>query len=804
MFPMMGGRVGDETLPVRESGSATTAERFAIGSIAAGRYRIERFIAAGGMGEVYAAHDIVLDTTVALKTLRPELEGSADAIARLRREIALARSVTDPHICRIHDVGVHDGRVFLSMELLEGRTLAELVRAPGLAIAEVERIAAQLVVGLGALHGASIIHRDFKTANVIVVGDGDGTRAVITDFGLARSLDSTDARLTIESGLLGTPAYMAPEQVEARPATKASDIYSLGIVLFELLTGKLPFDEDTAMATATARLTKDPPRPSSLRSDIPARWDAIVLRCLERDPAERFADVADILGHRPMSRRWFLAAGGGAAAAASLGVWRLAVSAAEDTPAVVRSPDDVIAVLPVLGEGSWLTDAWRSAITFDLHDALATVGVPILALLGHQMDTVCHGAAAVLAEERDPVTAALALPNVKTVVTLTLSRTAGDVALDVMMTGAVTWRGRSRRAANEIGLLLHDVATGIAVSLGYPLPRMPADARTLDAALYERYGKARAGVYQPMSEDESKLIQAQTVEWPTLEMMKLAKQAPQLTRALAIRADMEVMAAEQQKDYAQTEARLAKAAEMANRVLSADPTNALAHAVLGHIAMLRWDWPRADAETKRAIELAPLHERVVYHRNFLLMLVGRFDDAIEQAEQMYRRNPHPRLGKAMLAWHYFYARRYAEVIRVVEPVIDKYDPTNFVERLQVSLLPVAYADMARFDDGVRAADQLRAKLEPYEQAVLVGVYKMAGRNDQARALADKIRVEAGPGGEALIADALGETERTLTVLEQLVASHNIHAIFLRIDRYSPEVRAHPRFQVLLKQVGFPS
>src|SRR5262249_51423678 len=161
-------------------------------------------------------------------TLRPELEGSADAIARLRREIALARSVTDPHICRLYDVGEHDGRVFLSMELLQGQTLAELVRGQGLALVEIERIVPQLIAGLSALHRASIIHRDFKTSNIIVVGE----RAVITDFGLARSLDPSDPRITLDSGFLGTPAYMAPEQVEARPATTASDVYSLGIVLF--------------------------------------------------------------------------------------------------------------------------------------------------------------------------------------------------------------------------------------------------------------------------------------------------------------------------------------------------------------------------------------------------------------------------------------------------------------------------------------------------------------------------------------------------------------------------------------------
>jgi tetratricopeptide (TPR) repeat protein len=793
----MGGAEGDETLRAGPN-SAQTRERFAVGSIAGGRYRLERYIAAGGMGEVYAAHDLVLDTPVALKTLRPELEGSADAIARLRREIALARMVTDAHVCRLHDVGEHEGRVFLTMELLDGKTLGELVRAKGMDVDEVERLAAQLIAGLGALHRASIIHRDFKTGNVIVVGD----RAVITDFGLARSLEATDARLTIESGMLGTPAYMAPEQVEARPATKASDIYSLGVVLFELLTGKLPFDEDTAMATATARLTKAPPRPSSLRSGIPARWDAIVLRCLERDPAARFASVDDILGHRPVSRRWFLAAGAGAAAAAALGMWR--VAARDGTSAAVkRSPNEVIAVLPVLGEGSWLTDAWRSAITFDLHDALATVGVPLLSLLGYQMDNVAVGAASRLANDRDPIAAALAIPNVSTVVTLELSRDATDIAIRASAAGASTWQTRVRRPPHEVGLLIHELATAIAVRLGYGLPHLPADAAALDAALYERYGSARASLRRFRTAEELAAVRERKAEWPIEPLAKLIESGPELARVLALGADELVMSAEQKTDYATTEKQLDKSVRLAARALAADPGNAVAHAVLGHAAMIRWDWQLADRETAIAAQLAATDERVEYHRNVFLMLVGRFDEAVAQAERLCARNPHPRLGSGMLSWHYYYARRYGDVIRVAEPVLDKLDPTNALDRIELSLLPLAYAEMARFEDAVRVADQLRPKLEAYELGELVSAYKMAGRNDQAIELASSIRGKAGAGADAMISDALGDTDRALTELEEIVASHNIHAMFLRIERFSPALRAHPRFQKLLATIGFP-
>ena len=299
----MGGTATDDT---RDAPSAAVA--FAPDTRIAGRYRVVRFVAAGGMGEVYAADDLVLGGPVALKTLRGELAGSARAIERLRREVALARKITHPAVCRLHDVVEHDGRVVLTMELLAGETLAARIARGPLALPEVERIAGQLVAGLAAAHAAGVVHRDLKPGNVIL----DGERAVITDFGLARSETADLAvELTANAGLLGTPGYMAPEQVEGREATAASDIYALGVVLFEMVTGEPPFRADTAMATATARLHQDPPRPRAKRRDLPAGWEAAILRCLARAPSARFARVEDVLAAtraKPHARRWRAAA----------------------------------------------------------------------------------------------------------------------------------------------------------------------------------------------------------------------------------------------------------------------------------------------------------------------------------------------------------------------------------------------------------------------------------------------------------------------------------------------------------------
>ena len=256
---------------------APGAHGFAKGDLVAERYRIVRLIGEGGMGEVYEAEDLLLRERVALKTVRHEVASDEKVIERFKREIQLARKVTHPNVCRIFDVGLHRlpgtraDLAFLTMELLEGETLAaRLTRAGRLSPAEAAPLAVQMAAALDAAHSAGIVHRDFKSANVMLVGDGSasglGLRAVVTDFGLARGKQAaTDPNITGDGGVVGSPSYMAPEQVEGKEVTGAADIYALGVVLYEMVTGRLPFVGDTPLSTAVMRLREDPVTPCAHR-----------------------------------------------------------------------------------------------------------------------------------------------------------------------------------------------------------------------------------------------------------------------------------------------------------------------------------------------------------------------------------------------------------------------------------------------------------------------------------------------------------------------------------------------------------
>lgn len=272
---------------------------FATGALVSGRYRILRFIASGGMGEVYEADDLELDVRVALKTLRLEITSDARALERFKLEIALARKVTHPNVCRIFDLGWHrdgDGPAvtFLTMEILPGETLAEHLRrekamAPGQALP----LLRQMAGALAAAHRAGVIHRDFKSANVMLVPTHDGFRAVVTDFGLART--GVSSAQTESGEIVGTPAYVAPEQLQGGRVGAPADVYAFGVVMFEVLLGRRPFSGDSSMDAALFRLNLGDTSVERRGTGLDPRYGPIAIRCLEREPSSRYADGSALL-----------------------------------------------------------------------------------------------------------------------------------------------------------------------------------------------------------------------------------------------------------------------------------------------------------------------------------------------------------------------------------------------------------------------------------------------------------------------------------------------------------------------------
>jgi tetratricopeptide (TPR) repeat protein/tRNA A-37 threonylcarbamoyl transferase component Bud32 len=343
------------------------APLLAAGRLLAGRFRVVARLGEGAIGEVYEATDLELEEQVALKVLRPEIAREPEVLHRFKREIQLARRVTHPGVCRTFDLFHHREEngaeiAFVTMELLRGETLEErLARVGPMNPAEALPLAAQIAEGLQAAHQAGVVHRDFKSSNVMLVPGPEGMRAVVTDFGLAWS-SSVSASVTRTGSLIGSPAYMAPEQVRGEAVTPTADVFAFGIVLYEMVTGRLPFSADTAFATALKRLHEPPTLPRVYTPGLDSHWEEVILRCLESDPAERFATpvevaraltaprdarVASRAAARRRRSRWALAAGSIAALglAAVLLAWQLGAFRKPSSDSVPRAaPRPAVAV----------------------------------------------------------------------------------------------------------------------------------------------------------------------------------------------------------------------------------------------------------------------------------------------------------------------------------------------------------------------------------------------------------------------------------------------------------------------------
>ena len=273
--------------PLSAAASAPVVEA---GRLLGGRYRLESLVASGGMAQVWQGTDEVLRRRVAVKILHPHLAADATFVARFRQEAVAAARLAHPGIVSIYDTCSDEGTEAIVMELVTGRTLRERLDEPTpIDPWQAAGLAAQVAEALEAAHRAGLVHRDVKPANVLLCGDG---RVKVADFGIAKA--AADADLTQPGLMVGTAKYLAPEQVLGEPVDARTDIYSLGIVLYEMLTGRAPFTADTDAATALARLQRDPLRPRQIRAGVPRALEDVVCRAMARDPADRYDSASDL------------------------------------------------------------------------------------------------------------------------------------------------------------------------------------------------------------------------------------------------------------------------------------------------------------------------------------------------------------------------------------------------------------------------------------------------------------------------------------------------------------------------------
>jgi tetratricopeptide (TPR) repeat protein len=385
------------------SASVATGE-LRLGTVFGGRYEILSILGQGGMGRVYKARDRELDKLIALKTIRLDTADGPEALARFKQELVLARKVTHKNVVRIFDLGEAEGLKFFTMAYIEGDSLKAVIRRRGaLPPAEVIALSRQILGALAEAHAEGIVHRDLKPQNVMVDGAGN---AHLMDFGIARATDTTG--MTATGAVVGTPDYMSPEQVKGEKAGPGSDLFSFGVILYEMLTGALPYQGDSPISKVMMRLSHRPRPVREISKDVPKYLDAIVRRCLEIDPALRYGSARDVLGDldrestgrslglrvsRGMRRRRGLIAGASVAAVAMAALtWALATRTRPVPPPAGPPPGPVhtLAILPFTNatgakDLEWMRSGLADMLVTDLAQSSYVRPVPserVLSVLG--------------------------------------------------------------------------------------------------------------------------------------------------------------------------------------------------------------------------------------------------------------------------------------------------------------------------------------------------------------------------------------------------------------------------------------
>jgi eukaryotic-like serine/threonine-protein kinase len=609
----------------------------------AGRYEILGMLGSGGMGTVYRARDRELDEIVALKLIRKELAASDGMIERFRREVKLARRVTHKNVARTFDIGDHGGDRFLTMELVDGEMLGDhLARRARVSVRNVIRIAVDVCAGLAAAHAAGVLHRDLKPENVILARDG---RAVITDFGIARALSSSELGRTV-GGIVGTPAYMAPEQVEgATDLDGRADLYALGAMLFELLSGELPWSGDSVVAVAAARILRPPPDVRTHAPGLPEDIALIVLKLMARQRADRFATAEEA------GAAFAALKAGDAPSTQSLAPVGTSAQVAPPTPTVVpRTQRKTVAVLPLLNLGAEDDEYLAQTLTEDLVDLLSVV--PELRVRPRGETT------RFASRTRDVRDAGRAL-DVDVVVDGSLRRVGELVRVSVRLVtvedGFQLWARRFDGPPASVLNVADDAASAIALALQTERAVEPrhvdSDAAAQDLYLRGRF-LLRGGWYGVSREGVELLRQAHT-------------RAPDDTRIAGTYALAAARVLTGGPDY-QTVTNAARA--LAERTLERDPEQSDARVALSFCHLNDAEAAAAAVQLKKALALAPNSVEALDAFGRMLVEIGRMDRGIAVLSRALAVDPNMAQARQTIVRAYALEGDYEKAEEMLGPV----------------------------------------------------------------------------------------------------------------------------------------
>lgn len=768
-----------------------------------GRYKLQRVLGRGAFGTVHLAHDPELGRDVAIKLLAGHLGDGGPWVDRFVAEARAASQLAHPHIVTVHDIGrAADGRLFIVMGYEGGGTLRDLLARGPLELRAAVQCVADVADGLAAAHAAGLVHRDIKPENLLATPRG----VRITDFGIAKAAAETPTRRGV---VLGTAAYMSPEQSQGLDVDVRADLWSLGVVLYELLTGTRPFTGTSVAETLDDIRRSTPPAPSARRPDIPAVLDAIVLRCLAKDPADRFpsaevlrdalyAVTRDLRGetaadhhdtrrlpaatapvHRVRVVRPVVLALG-VLATVALG-WRWtrggALSAAPTAP--------TLAVLPLTPADTVETDRGLAmTITESLRQQLAAIPGLRVPSLDHTMAARRTGGTPAEMGARAGATATL---------TGTIQREGNLVTVQAALIGSgrgdTIWHSRLQRTIGELAAAEQEIVKSVAAALG----ATARPWRQPDPVAYELYLRGRRALDRWSDS---------TLEPAAFYFREAIARDSGFARAwLGLAETYTALQSTPPADRF----RLAK--PLVARAIAAQPDLAAAHDQAGWIAFLYdHDWAGAEQHYLRALALDP-NEIWTYHGYAaLLSATGRTDSSLAITRRAMPLDPRGAPTTTHLAIHLYQRGRYAEAIAMLEDLLAR-DSTSWPRAHLV--LGRNYLAVGRYDEALQLLRRYAPEYAGLEaRGVLAHALAVSGRTAEARAMVDAMEAEArardlGAVNLVVAYAGLGDTARALDWLER-VPDDRGHLLFLLTEPWYDRLRGSPRWRRVIERLGLTS